>query len=47
MLVQRKFSGTYGRREGIQLVLSAIKQWLQDIDAYSLQRPQRYKIQKK
>lgn len=22
--------------------LSAIKQWLQDIDAYSLQRPQRY-----
>lgn len=24
--------------------MSAIKQWLQDIDAYSLQRPQRYKF---
>jgi hypothetical protein len=33
------------KKEGKYKVgLSAIKQWLQDIDAYSLQRPQRYKI---
>lgn len=35
----------YLKKEGKYNVgLSAIKQWLQDIDAYSLQRPQRYKI---
>ena len=33
------------KKEGKYKVgLSAIKQWLQDIDAYSLQRPQRYKV---
>ncbi|KAK3109103.1 hypothetical protein FSP39_023103 [Pinctada imbricata] len=35
----------YLKKEGKHKVgLSAIKQWLQDIDAYSLQRPQRYKF---
>ncbi|XP_062567676.1 uncharacterized protein LOC134229907 [Saccostrea cucullata] len=35
----------YLKKEGKYKVgLSAIKQWLQDIDAYSLQRPQRYKF---
>ena len=33
------------KKEGKYKVgLSAIKQWLQDIDAYRLQRPQRYKV---
>ena len=33
------------KKEGKYKVgLSAIKQWLQDIDAYSLQRPQRYNV---
>ena len=37
----------YQRKEGRYSVgLSAIKQWLQDIDAYSLQRPQRYKFKR-
>ncbi|KAK3105391.1 hypothetical protein FSP39_024116 [Pinctada imbricata] len=37
----------YLRKEGKYKVgLSSIKQWLQDIDAYSLQRPQRYKFKR-
>ena len=37
----------YLRKEGRYSVgLSAIKQWLQDIDAYSLQRPHRYKFKR-
>ena len=37
----------YLKKEGKYKVgLSAIKQWLQDIDAYSLQRPQRYKFKR-
>ncbi|KAK3108257.1 hypothetical protein FSP39_004278 [Pinctada imbricata] len=37
----------YLRKEGKYKVgLSLIKQWLQDIDAYSLQRPQRYKFKR-
>lgn len=30
------------KKEKYKVWLSAIKQWLQDIDAYNLQRPQRY-----
>ena len=43
MLVPRKYK--YLKNEGKNKVcLTAIKQRLQDIDAYSLQRPQRYKF---
>ena len=43
MLVPRKYK--YFKNEGKNKVcLTAIKHWLQDIDAYSLQRPQRYKF---
>ena len=43
MLVPRKYQ--YLKNEGKYKVdLTAIKQWLQDIDAYILQRPQKYKF---
>lgn len=48
--LEKSYSGPtkiyrYLKKEGKYNVgLSAIKQWLQEIDAYSLQRPQRYKI---
>lgn len=32
----------FKKKEKYKVWLSAIKQWLQDIDAYNLQRPQRY-----
>ena len=43
MLVPRKYQ--YLKNEGKYKVdLTAIKQWLQVIDAYILQRPQKYKF---